>query len=478
MVVVGSGLAGLSAASEIISHDVPVQLLERAAKPGGNSIKASSGINGVPTKWQPLPDSVDAFQSDTEKSAGASLANAATTQEKGTREKLIDTLVTHSAGAIDWLVNDRGIDLSLVAQLGGHSKPRTHRGGPGQKPPGFSIVSTLLEHLKKSPLFKIQTNSRVTKLLRENERVIGVEYVSSGDEDSSGVQKMLGPVVFASGGFGGDAHGLLAKYRPDLAGYPTTNDEREGSQPLLQDVGASVVDMDSVQVHPTGFVDPKDPNAMTKILAGELLRGEGGILLSGDGKRFSNELDRRDKISEAILKTALPKDTSTKQWGVTILLDERTAKATASHLGFYKWKGLMRETTIKELGLPGALDTVREYADIVAGHRADSLGREVFGKWELESEEVSEDTTVVVGQVAPVVHFTMGGVAINEESQVLDSSRQQIDGLWAAGEISGGLHGDNRLGGSSLLECVVFGRIAGKQAAEYHHGHDNNHGNH
>lgn len=135
----------------------------------------------------------------------------------------------------------------------------------------------------------------------------------------------------------------------------------------------------------------------------------------------------------------------------------------------------MRETKIRELGLTNALDTIREYAAIVDEARADPFGRKAFGKWELKSQDVSDDTTVVVGNVTPVIHYTMGGVAIDEKSRVLDATGEIIKGIWAAGEISGGLHGDNRLGGSSLLECVVFGRIAGNQAAEFSHHHHHHH---
>ncbi|BDD60748.1 hypothetical protein MAP00_005847 [Monascus purpureus] len=489
VIVVGSGLAGLAAASQLISHNIPVQLLERAPKPGGNSIKASSGINGAPTRFQPVSNDV-AFYSDTVKSAGSALASAAA-EERARRERLISTLTNSSADAVYWLTDEKGIDLSKVAQLGGHSVPRTHRGGPGQKPPGASIVGSLLELLGKSPYFTLRTGSRVTRVLRESDEVLGVEYERSVGEDGKEKQKesLKGPVVFASGGFAGDAHGMLAQYRPDLAGFPTTNEAREGSQPLLTGVGADLLDMDRVQVHPTGFIDPNDSWALAKILAAEMLRGEGGILLTGEGKRFVNELDTRDKVTDAVLRSAksLTKDettatgSATRQWDVTLVLDESTAEATSSHLGFYKWKGLVKKTTIGELG-PAALETIRAYADIVSGEKPDPLGRPAFGSWSLgkggdKEKDITADSVVYIGKVTPVVHFTMGGVAIDEHSQVLDTRGVPIKGLWAAGEITGGLHGNNRLGGSSLLECVVFGRIAGDGAAEFYKKHYRNTGN-
>lgn len=126
-IVVGSGLAGLAAASQLISHRIPVRLIERAAKPGGNSIKASSGINGAPTKFQTVTDT--SFFSDTVKSAGKAMSSST-----AYRENLISTLTNNSQSAVHWLVEEKGVDLSRVAQLGGHTVPRTHRGA-GQTPP-------------------------------------------------------------------------------------------------------------------------------------------------------------------------------------------------------------------------------------------------------------------------------------------------------------------------------------------------------
>lgn len=464
VIVVGSGLAGLSAASQLVSHNVPVCLLERFAKPGGNSIKASSGINGAPTRFQSANgDNYVLFYNDTLKSAGNVLA-AASEETRELRERLIATLVKSSASAIYWLADENGIDLSKVAQLGGHSRPRTHRGS-GQKPPGFAIVSTLQGLLQENPLFKLQTGARVTKVVRKGDEVIGVEYTNEANE----TETLNGPVVFASGGFAGDPHGLLAKYRPDLAGIPSTNDHREGSQPLLQDVGAGLFDMEYVQIHPTGFIDPNDPKATVKILAAEALRGEGALLLLRGGNRFINELETRERVTDAIMRSRSSRqETAIRQWDVNLILDEGAAEAAKHHLSFYMWKGLVRKTTIAELGSV-ASQTIQDYANVVAGRKKDKLGRSHFGHWKLT--DVRPDSVIYVGQVTPVVHFTMGGVTINVRSQVLDTSWHPIKGLWAAGEVTGGVHGKNRLGGSSLLECVVFGRIAGDQAAAFYKEH-------
>jgi FAD-dependent fumarate reductase len=448
-IIVGSGLAGLSAASQLVSRGVPAIIIEKLAKAGGNSIKASSGINGAPTRFQPTEDST--FYDDTLKSVGTVL-----TQHHDQRQKLISTLTNSSSSAINWLVDEKGIDLSRVAQLGGHSRPRTHRGS-GQLPPGAAIVTTLLKLLQANPLFDLRTSCSVSKVLLEDGKVIGVEYSRDGE-----TKQLHGPVIFASGGFAGDALGMVKEYRPDLAGFPTTNDPRPGSQNLMTAVGAQLLDMDLVQVHPTGFVDPKDHESKLKFLAAELLRGEGGILLV-DGKRFVNEMETRRHVTDAVMKEQ-PFDDNPKQWNVQLVLDEGTYNASKSHMDFYLWKGLMHKTVVGDLG-PWAVMVFQEYADAVAGKFDDVLGRKAFGNWALK--DVTAESVVYVGRVTPVVHFTMGGVIINDKSEVVDAEGRPIPGLFAAGEVTGGIHGENRLGGSSLLECVVYGRIAGDQVVEH-----------
>lgn len=452
VIVVGSGLAGLSAASRLIALGISVHLLERSAKPGGNSIKASSGINGAPTKYQPGTDTF--FYEDTWKSAGSAISTYS-----DERRSLISTLTNESSSAIEWLVKE-GVDLSVVAQLGGHSFPRTHRGA-GNMPPGASIILTLLKKLNSNPLFHLTTSAVVTKILRTESVIKGVEY-----NQNSKMEILNGPVIFASGGFAGDtnANGMLAKYRPDIASFPSTNEHREGSQPLLTASGAQLIDMEYIQIHPTSFVDPNDLSNPVKFLAAEMLRGEGGVLLH-DGERFVNEMETRKIVTEAILLTPSNSDTP-RQYDIQIVMDESAYLAAKSHVDFYIFKKLMRKSTISALH-PSAFSTLKIYASSATSSAPDLLGRTSFGHWKLLPENITPETVVYIGTVTPAIHFTMGGVRINSKSQVLDNNDIPIDGLWAAGEVTGGVHGANRLGGSSLLEGAVFGRIAGREAAKF-----------
>ncbi|KAG7116872.1 Fumarate reductase 2 like protein [Verticillium longisporum] len=468
IIVVGSGLAGLAAAHEALRHGARVRMLERGPKTGGNSIKASSGINGAGTRFQKARgiETDTSFYGDTVRSAGTRFAAATDGAGGIDRAGLIDTLTRRSAEAVTWLADDVGVDLSVVAPLGGHSVARTHRGA-GTLPPGAAIVTTLLKKLRADPRFELTTSAEVVGLTTTpGGAVTGVRYTHEEQR-----HELVGPVVFAAGGFAGDARGLLAQYRPDLAGMPSTNEARPGAHGLLTDVGAELVDMDSVQIHPTGFVDPKAPTAQYKFLAAEMLRGEGGILLSSDGRRFVNELATREVVSRAIMEERQPaeKEATVRQWDVTLVLDPGACEAAGSHLGFYLFKGFMEKKKVGELA-PNMIEALDQYAEVVASGQDNEFGRSSFGHWRLQPGKTNREEVVCVGNVTPIVHFTMGGAAFDAEARVLRRGAggvlEPIEGLWAAGEITGGVHGDNRLGGSSLLECAVFGRTAGRQAAK------------
>ncbi|KAI1336644.1 flavocytochrome c [Xylariaceae sp. FL0016] len=460
VIIVGSGLAGLSAAYEALKAGATVHMLDRATSPGGNSIKASSGINGAGTKFQISNGILNdgSFYDDTVRSAGINMQQG---PEGVDRMSLIRILTEMSADAIDWLTGEIGVDLSVVAQLGGHSVARTHRGVGN--PPGASIVTALLKKLNENPDYSLSTSANVESLIMENKKVTGVHYSIEGEK-----RELHGPVVFTTGGFAGDSQGLLAKYRPDLEGMPSTNEARPGSHSLLSAIGGQLVDMESVQVHPTGFVDPKDPAAPYKFLAAEALRGEGGILLSEDGERFVNEMEKRDVVSHAIMSQPQSHLSNMRQWDVTLLLDPGACEATGSRLGFYLWKGLMRKVKVIDLPL-SVIDAIDRYAEDVASGHDTAFGRETYGHWRLRAGETNRDEEVCIGTITPVIHFTMGGVAVNSKTRVLGKHGERlspVEGIWSAGEISGGIHGANRLGGSSLLECAVFGRIAGTEAAK------------
>ncbi|CAB9521360.1 Fumarate reductase 2 [Seminavis robusta] len=469
-IIIGSGLAGLSTALTILDAGGRVLILEKEPKLGGNSMKASSGINAATTD-----EERHAFRQDTLHSAG-----------DATNPALVDTLVQHSQEAVlGWLRERLQVDLSQVAQLGGHSQPRTHRPA-GKLPIGAEIMIKLQAAVKEfegkqeqdNGVLQICTSAKATQLVQDDQgRVVGVAYTITTEEKEQEVVAHAANVVLATGGFAADRSSTswLAKVRPELLALGATAGEFSTGDglTLASALNANLVGMQHIQVHPTGFVDPKDPDNPNKFLAAEVLRGVGGILLTPQGKRFCNEIGRRDYVTDKIFSlNAKYAETKTWQGGsdekvpqVYLLVSEEGAAAIQKHVDFYAWKGFLTKVKgAKEVAEYMGMDaetigaTLQEYQD-AAKAGADSFGKSRF----LAVPQLDEESAnYYVGKVEPVLHYCMGGVQINPRGQVLKDESTIIPGLYACGEVAGGLHGKNRLAGNSLCECVVFGRIVGQ----------------
>jgi len=457
VIVVGGGLSGLSCAHTVLERGGRVLLLDKNSFLGGNSTKATSGINGALTSTQRrlgIPDSVEAFEKDT--------ALAATSNRSEVIHPLGRVLTHESAPAIEWLIEKFGLDLSLVSRLGGHSFERTHRGK--EKFPGMTITYALMEKLEdiaKSGDGRAQiiVKARVTKLIKENDAVIGVEYEHDGKS-----YKEYGPVVICTGGYAADFSddSLLKQYRPEWAHLPTTNGEHctgDGIK-MSMSIGAGVVDLKHVQVHPTGLVHPDEPDAKVKFLAAEALRGVGGIILDQGGERFCNELGRRDYVTNEMWKRG--------KGPYRLVLNSKASASIAWHCKHYAGRGLMKhfksgDELAKEMGIPAStLKSTFDKYNAVAQNKNDPWGKKFF-----DAMPYSMDDNFNVAIITPVLHYCMGGLHADTNSQVISSSGSPIQGLYAAGEVVGGVHGEQRLGGSSLLDCVVFGRVAGRSVSTF-----------
>lgn len=321
-----------------------------------------------------------------------------------------------------------------------------------------------LEELAETEPHRVQIikKARVTGLNKEGNKVTGVTYEFEGKKNT-----LDGPVVLATGGYAADfgEGSLLKQHRPDTIGLATTNGSHAtgDGQKMVMAIGGNGIDMDKVQVHPTGLVDPKDPGSKWKFLAAEALRGEGGILLNADGDRFCDELGHRDYVSGMMWKE---KDKG--KFPIRLILNSKASNTLDFHTRHYSGRGLMKKMTGKELAkaigcTPEHLQkTFQTYNAIAEGKQKDPWGKKFFHNMPLD---INDDFHVAL--MEPVLHFTMGGIEINDKAQVLNQDKQPFEGLYACGELAGGVHGANRLGGSSLLGCVVYGRVAGDSASNY-----------
>ncbi|KAH3683490.1 hypothetical protein WICPIJ_005538 [Wickerhamomyces pijperi] len=449
VIVVGSGLAGLTATYKLLQSKTPVILLEKLDKFGGNSIKASSGINGVLTSSQlaqSIPDTPELFLNDTIKS-GKGLGDLVLQQR----------LVDDSQRAITWLQEEIKCPLNVVNRLGGHSERRTHRSDG--IPPGFEIISKLQKAIMalnetNGGGLEVKFDSKLISIDKSSEgKIIGLNYLNMKDNTETYLQ--TSNLIIATGGFGFSKQ-LLQKYNPDLVSMPTTNGAQtlgEG-QELIESIGGKLINMDQVQVHPTGFIKQDDPENNWKFLAAESLRGIGGILLNEKFERFVNEVGTRDFVSGEVMKQKGKK--------AYLVLNQDMYGELGFQIEFYMKMNLIKKTTIGEM-FGDSKEEVKKLLVEYSSGQADQFGRahkqHIF-------KQVADDTVIYVGEITPVVHFTMGGVKINEHGQVYNLEDKIIDGLYAIGEVSGGVHGANRLGGNSLLECVVFGSRAAESVLQ------------
>jgi flavocytochrome c len=479
IIVVGGGLAGLSAAHTILERGGSVVVIDKCAFLGGNSTKATSGINGALTNTQigkGVQDSKETFYEDTAKSAG-----------EGLREPLVKTLTYGSGPAVDWLQESFGIDLSLVAFMGAHSKPRTHRGK--ERFPGAAITMGLMEKFDQMcetqpERARLIVKAEVTQLNSGPDgSVVGCDWV---DKDGA-VHTEHGPVILSTGGFGADftPDSLLADIEPEwnqlaawddvptssgrLMNLPTTNGEHctgDGIK-MAQVVGGATVDMEAVQVHPTGMIHPDNPDAKVRFLAAEALRGVGGILLNGEGRRFVDELQKRDHVTGRMWNSGYD--------AFALVLNSASSAEMNWHVEHYTSRGLMRHASsgaalAEMLGVPA--ETIAEtFANhnhaAETGEDPDAVAGGSTPKTKFVNAHFSMDDEFNVAMVGPVVHYCMGGIEADEDGRVLHRDGHVIPGLYSAGEVMGGIHGKNRLGGNSLLDCVVFGRVTGAHASRH-----------
>ena len=445
VVVVGAGGAGLTASVLATQQGQQVILLEKMPFVGGNSLRAEGGMNAADTKVEAelgLTDStVENFVADT-MAGGHQLNNI----------DLVTTMAENSAEAVDWLFS---IDapLTKVAATGGTSHKYLHKPDDG-RPVGEYLVEKLKAQTEKLGI-EVHVNTKATEILMENGQAVGV--LAEDNEHTYTIRAKS--VVLTTGGFGANFD-LMASYDPSLANAVTTNHSGAQGDGILmaQAVGADTVDMEQIQLHPT--VIQADGT-----LVSESVRSHGAILVNAEGKRFTNDMDFRDKVSQAELK----------QPGAYayIIFDQALVDEVALTQKFidrgFAISGKTYEELAQNMGLTG--DAVKNFVNtmetwetyVAAGEDKD------FGRSNVSMIDISTAPYYAI-KIAPGIHHTMGGIKINTRAEVIDTDGNVIPGLFAAGETTGGVHGGNRVGGNAVCDFIVFGRIAGQSASDFASG--------
>ena len=455
IVIVGAGGAGMVAGIEAANKGAKVIILEKMGVVGGNTISSTGGLNAAYTPEQEklgIKDDKETFFNDTMK-GGKNINDPA----------LVRTMVENSAAIVAWLQSDIvGADLSDVGLFGGATNKRIHR------PQGGSAIGAhlvpLLEVACKKQGAEIRLNNKVTDVISDNGKAAGVKVSYEGGEYTIKAKA----VIIATGGFGANPD-MVVKFQPGLAGFGTTNHKGATGDAFawIEKFNGDLFQIEQIQTHPT--VVPGKGAMIT-----EAVRGNGAILINREGKRFGNEMATRDVMSAAVLA----------QTGKTayIFFDQGVRDSLKAINGYVKNGFTTEGATIEELA--GKLNipadalkaTVEQYNKYVVAKKDPEFGRNpnsfTRSYKNAEGKQVNEDTQLVKGpfyaiEIAPAVHHTMGGIKINPKTEVLTKEGTPIPGLYAAGEVTGGVHGANRLGGNAVADICIFGKIAADSALAY-----------
>ena len=442
IVVIGAGGAGLSAAvaAAETNGSLKIIVLEKQGIIGGNTNNSTGGINAAETDIQKglgIEDSKKMFFDDTMK--GGKYENI---------PSLVENLVEHAPITISWLTG-LGADLSDVGLMGGSSVKRTHR------PKGGSAIGPhlmkVLNDATTNKNIEIRTSNKVLDLLSAVDgSVTGVKVQNANGSTYSLTAKA---VIIATGGFGANLE-MVTSLQPSLKGFATLNHPGATGDAFgwMTAIGGATIQMANIQIHPTA-------EATNHILITEAVRGNGAILVNHESKRFCNEMDTRDVVSAAILA-------QTK--GEAFLIFDQAVRSSLAAIETYANQHLLKEgNTIAELADAISIPSADLEATLNRYNAQQKAGvDEDFGRSAAQLTASLETAPYYAVCVTPAIHHTMGGLSVNTNTQVLRTDGTPIPGLYAAGEVTGGLHGANRLGGNGVADIVVNGRLAGITAAK------------
>ena len=449
VVVIGAGGAGFSAAITAKNAGANVVLLEKMPAVGGNSLISGAEMNVAKNWVQPklgiTDDSPELHAEDTFKGGDG----------KGDM-KVINVMTHQALDAAKWCRDYLGVrfeDDNLFF-FGGHSRKRA------LIPVGHTGTEFISKFQAKADELGIPviTNMKAEELVKDKSgRVVGVKATMDGTEYTFNAK---GGVVLATGGFGANPE-MVKKYNPKIdERFKTTDAPGTTGEALYmaERAGAELVNMGYIQTYP--ICDPI--SGAIELIADA--RFDGAIMLNQEGKRFVEELQRRDVLSEAILNQT--GRYCWVLWNDNIGKISNTVKAHANEYEAFTKQGVMATcddlkciADFTKIPYDQLQKTVKRVSDM-AGKGNDKDFHHRAGLMDMQQGKY------YVIKAVPSTHHTMGGVRINEKAEALTADGKVIPGLWAAGEVTGVTHGTNRLGGNAYTDIIVFGRIAGEAAAQ------------
>ncbi|MDO5742151.1 flavocytochrome c [Vagococcus lutrae] len=449
VVVVGSGGAGFSAAIEAKEAGKSVVLIEKMPAVGGNTLISGAEMN-VPNNW--VQEKLGIKGDSPEKMAEDTIKGG---DELGDPH-MIQVMTENALDAATWLKDDIKVEFldDQLFQFGGHSYKRAliPKGHTGQE-----VITKFRAKADKLEI-PIKLNTTAKELIQENNRITGVK--AENKEGQMITYKAKNGVVLTTGGFGSNVE-MRKKYNEKMdESYMSTVTEGSTGDGIImaEAVGADLTNMENIQTYP--ICNPK--TGVISLLADT--RFDGAILVNQEGKRFVEELERRDVISNAILEQT--GGYTYQLWNDDINKISGTMKVhEAEYEELLKQKMIVKADTLEEAAAFFDIDiqNLKETVKKVNQYAKDGKDEEFNHRGELVSLAKGP---YYIEKAAPSVHHTMGGLVINDKTEVLNKDGQPIPGLYAAGELTGVIHGSNRLGGNAITDIIVFGRIAGQEVSK------------
>ena len=446
VVVVGGGGAGLTAAIEAAENGASVILVEKMPMVGGNTL-ISGGEMAAPGNWlqekESIEDSKDKFYNDILKGG-----------DNENDPELVRVLADNATEDANWLKDEVGVTFEdYMLFFGGHSVKRSL---VPKDASGVELINKLSAKAKELGVIT-HVNTAANELVQKDGKVVAVKADYDGKEIT---YNAANGVIMATGGFGSNLE-MRVKNNPEMdEKILSTNSVGSTGDgiTMAEKLGAETVDMQYIQTYPTC-----DPEKGTLLYVGDVRLEGRAILVNKEGKRFVEELERRDVISKAVVEQT--GNVSYMFWDEASM---EASKVNVKHKKEYDYlieNGmLVKADTIEEaakffdINVEELKNTVAKYNEYAAN------GKDLeFNK---RGELVAfADGPYYIMKSRPAIHHTMGGLKINTDAKVLDKDGNVIEGLFAAGEVTGDIHGTNRLGSDAIADITVFGRIAGKNAA-------------
>lgn len=449
VVVIGAGGAGLVAAIEAKNNGAKnVIVLEKMAFAGGNTL-ISGGEYAAPNNWvqvkKGLKDSNDAFYNDILKGG-----------DNEGDPKLVRVLADNALSGAEWLkdyINMTFEDRQMF--FGGHSVERSL---VPQGATGVEMISKLLAKVEELNI-PVLYETPATELIVDKGRVTGVKAVS---EDKEYTFLAKDGVILATGGFGSNLE-MRVKYNKDvdenILSTNTVGITGDGIT-MAEKIGAQLEDMPFIQTYPTC-----DPISGALLYFGDVRLVGGSILVNQEGKRFVEELERRDVISMAIKNQTgnaayqFCDEAQVKLSGV--------AEHHADEVNYlFNNKLLVKADTIKEAADFFGIDAAELEKTVAKYNQYAKDGKDLEFNKRGKLTPFEAKGPFYIMKAVPAVHHTMGGVKIDENARVINTKGEVIKGLYGAGEVTGDIHGTNRLGSDAIADITVFGRIAGQNVVK------------